>query len=72
MGRPAVQEAVLMGWVMVEAVPVQVFTIIRADMAIKAIRATRVVIINRGSTAAVGLPEPPEVVDKWEVSCLHH
>ena len=54
-----------MGRVMVEAIPAQVFTVIRADMAIKAIRATGVVIIIRESaaTAAVGLPEQPEAVE---------
>ena len=48
MDRPAVQDPGLMGRVMVEVIPVQDFKVIRADMAIKAIRATRVVIISRG------------------------
>ena len=45
MDRAEVQAPDLMGRVTVEAVPVQVFTVIRADMAI---RATKVVIIIRG------------------------
>ena len=47
MDRAAVQAPDLMGRVTVEADPVQVFTVIRADMVIKAIRATKVVIIIR-------------------------
>ena len=47
MDRPAVQAPDLMGRVMVEEVPVQVFTVIRADITIKAIRATKVVIITK-------------------------
>ena len=47
MDRPAVQDPVLMGRVMVEAVLAQDFKVIKVDMEIKAIRATRVVIINR-------------------------
>ena len=47
MNRVAVQDPDLMGRVMVEAVPVQVFTVIRADITIKAIKATKVVIIIR-------------------------
>ena len=46
--RAAVQAPDLMGRVMVEAVPVQDFTVIKADMAIMAIKATKVVIIIRG------------------------
>ena len=45
MDRVAVQAPDLMGRVMVEAVPVQDFTVIKADMAIKE---TKVVIITRG------------------------
>ena len=41
-----------LGRVTVEAVPVQDFTVIKADMAIKAIRATRVVIIIRGVSSS--------------------
>ena len=48
MDRATVQAPDLMGRVTVEAAPVQDFTVIKADMAIKAIRATKVVIINRG------------------------
>ena len=47
MDRAAVQAPDLMGRVTVEAVPVQVFTVIRADMVIKVIRAIKVVIIIR-------------------------
>ena len=46
--RVAVQAPDLMGRVMVEAVPVQDFMVIKADMAIKAIKETKVVIIIRG------------------------
>ena len=64
MDCPAVQDRGLMGRVMVETVLVQGFKVTKVDMAIKAIRATRVVIISRGSAAAtVGLPEPPEAVE---------
>ena len=52
MGRPAVQEAVLMGQVMVEAVLVRDFKATKADMAIKAVMATRVVIIIRGVSSS--------------------
>ena len=52
MDRAAVQAPDLMGRVMVEAAPVQVFTVIRADMVIKAIRATKVVIIIRGVSSS--------------------
>ena len=48
MDRPEVQEAVLMGRVMVEVVPVQDFKATKPDMAIKAVTATRAVIIIRG------------------------
>ena len=48
MDRAAVQAPDLMGRVTVEADPVRVFTVIKMDMAIKAIRATKVVIIIRG------------------------
>ena len=47
MDRLAVQDRGLMGRVMVEVIPVQDFKVIRVDMAIKAIRATKVVIINK-------------------------
>ena len=47
MDRVAVQAPDLMARVTVEAVPVQVFTVIRVDMEIKAIKATKVVIIIR-------------------------
>ena len=53
MDLAAVQAPNLMGRVTVEAVPVQVFTVIRADMAIKAIRATKVVIIIRGVSSNI-------------------
>ena len=49
--RAAVQDPDLMGRVTVEAVPVQVFTVIRADMVIKAIRVIKVVIIIRAITS---------------------
>ena len=52
MDRPAVQDPGLVGRVMVEAISVQVFKVIKVDMAIKAIRATRVVIINRGVSSS--------------------
>ena len=60
--RAAVQTPDLMGQVTVEAVLVQVSTVIRADMEIKA---TKVVTIIKGSTATttVRLLEPPEVVE---------
>ena len=48
MDRPVVQDPVLVGRVMAEAILSQDFKVIKADMAIKAIRATRVVIISRG------------------------
>ena len=48
MDHPAVQEAVLMGWVMVMATLGQDFKATRPDMAIKAVRATRADIIIRG------------------------
>ena len=47
MDRVAVQAPDLMGRVMVEAIPVQASTVIRVDITIKAIRATKVVIIIR-------------------------
>ena len=52
MDRPTVQAPDLMGRVMVEVVPVRDFTVIKADMAIKAIKATRVVIIIRGISSS--------------------
>ena len=48
MDHPAVQDPDPMGRVMEEATPVQDSKAIRADMAIKAIRATKVVIISGG------------------------
>ena len=48
MDRLAVQEAVFMGRVMVEAAPVHNSKATKLDMAIKPVRATRVVIIIRG------------------------
>ena len=48
MDRVAVQAPDLMGRVTVEVVPVQAFTATRVDRVIKAIRATKVVIINKG------------------------
>ena len=48
MARPAVQEAVFMGRVMVVAVLVQDSKAIKLDMAIKVIRAIREVITIRG------------------------
>ena len=48
MDRPAVQDPGLTVWVMVEAVPAQDFKVIKADMAIRVVKATRVVIIIRG------------------------
>ena len=47
MDHPAVQDPGPMGRVMEEAIPVQDSKAIRVDMAIKAIRATRVVIANK-------------------------
>ena len=47
MGHPAVHDPGPMGQVMEEATPVQDSKAIRVDMAIKAIRATRVVITNK-------------------------
>ena len=47
MDRVAVRAPDLMGRVMVEAIPVQASTVIRVDITIKAIRATKVVIIIR-------------------------
>ena len=47
MDHPAVQDPGPMGRVMEEAIPVQDSKAIRVDMAIKAIRATRVVITNK-------------------------
>ena len=47
MDRPVVQEVVFMDRVMVEADPVQDSKAIKPGMAIKAIRTTMVVIINR-------------------------
>ena len=55
MGRAVVQEVVLMGRVMVEAVLLRDFKAIKADMAIKAVRATRVVIIIRGVSSSSNL-----------------
>ena len=52
MDRPVVQDPGLMGRVMVEAVLAQDFKVIKADMAIKAVRATRVVIIIRGDSSS--------------------
>ena len=46
--RPAVQDPGFTGRVMVEVTPVQVFKVIKVDRAIKAIRTTKVAIINRG------------------------
>ena len=51
MDHPAVQDPGPMGRVMEEAIPVQDSKAIRADMAIKATRATRVVITNRDSSS---------------------
>ena len=51
MDHPAVQDPGPMGRVMEEATPVQDSKAIRVDMAIKAIRATRVVITNRDSSS---------------------
>ena len=47
MDRPAVQDPGFTGRVM-EVTPVQVFRVTKVDRAIKAIRATKVVIINKG------------------------
>ena len=47
MVRPEVQGLGLMGRVLVEVSPIQDLKVIKAGTAIKAIRATRVVIINR-------------------------
>ena len=52
MDRVAVRTLGLMGRVMVEAVPVQGFKVIKVDTTIKATRATRVVIINRGVSSS--------------------
>ena len=48
MDRPAVQDPGFTDRVMVEVTPVQVFRVTKVDRAIKAIRATKVVIISRG------------------------
>ena len=48
MDRPVVQDPGFTGRVMVEVTPVQGFKVIKVDRVIKAIRATKVVIINRG------------------------
>ena len=48
MDHPAVQGPGFMDRVMVEVIPVQVFRVTKGDRAIKAIRATKAVIINRG------------------------
>ena len=50
--HPVVQALVFTGRVMVEAVLAQDFKVIKADMAIKAVRATRVVIIIRGVSSS--------------------
>ena len=52
MARPAVQEAVFMGWVMEAAAPVQDSKAIRPDMAIKIIREIREVITIRGISSS--------------------
>ena len=52
MARPAVQEAVFMGWVMEAATPVLDSKAIRPDMAIKVIRAIREVITIRGISSS--------------------
>ena len=51
MDHPAVRDPGPMGRVMEEAIPVQDSKAIRADMAIKATRAARVVITNRDSSS---------------------
>ena len=48
MGRPAVQEAVSMGWVMEVAAPVQDSKATKPDMEIRTTRATREVTTIRG------------------------
>lgn len=48
MDHLAVQDPGFTGRVMVEVTPVQVFKVTKVDRAIKVIRATKVVIINRG------------------------
>ena len=48
MDRPAVQDPGFTDRVMVEVTPVQVFRVTKVDRAIKAIKATKVVIISRG------------------------
>ena len=53
MAHPAVQDPGPMGRVMEEATPVQDSKAIRADMAIKAIRATRVVIANKDRSSNI-------------------
>ena len=52
MDRPTVQDPGLNGWVMVEAVLAQDFMVIKADMATKVIKATKVVIIIRGISSS--------------------
>ena len=52
MDHLAVQDPGPMGRVMEEATPVRDFKAIRVDMAIKAIRATRVVITNRDRSSS--------------------
>ena len=64
MDRPTVQEVVSMGRVMVVAVPVQDSKAIKPDMAIKAVRVTRAVIIIRGAAAAtIGLSQSSEAIE---------
>ena len=52
MDRLAVQDPGFMGRVMAEVIPVQVFRATKVDRAIKAIRATKVVIIIRGVSSS--------------------
>ena len=52
MDRPAVQDPGFTDRVMVEVTPVQVFRVTKVDRVIKAIRATRVVIINKGISSS--------------------
>ena len=48
MDHPANQDPGFTDRVMVEVIPVQVFRVTKVDRAIKAIRATKVVISNKG------------------------
>ena len=52
MDQEAVRAPGLMGWVMVEEIPVQASTVIRVDITIKVIRVTKVAIIIRAISSS--------------------